>query len=175
MEALRTTLKSKTPLAAFVAVATASLLTVTGLPVSAQDSFVGLSSPAGGGAPGASGEATIRLVGRVAVGEVHVNNLPPQPFGSGRFYGVWFVNGENKAFLGALIAEESIIFSQGGNGEMKFRATQFTAGPDAGSPITFGAAGTNVIIVLIENIINGLTPSPVGPVPGSGVAVVGTF
>jgi len=29
--------------------------------------------------------------------------------------------------------------------------------------------------VLIENMINGFTPSPVGPVPGTGVAVIGTF
>jgi hypothetical protein len=75
----------------------------------------------------------------------------------------------DKAFLGALVGEDSIIFPKGGNGEMKFSATHFTTGPNAGSPITFGAAGTNVIIVLIENNINGLTPSPIG------VAVVGTF
>jgi hypothetical protein len=81
----------------------------------------------------------------------------------------------DKAFLGALVGEDSIIFPKGGNGEMKFSATQFTTGPNAGSPITFGAAGTNVIIVLIENNINGLTPSPIGKVPGAGVAVVGTF
>ena len=58
---------------------------------------------------------------------------------------------------------------------MKFAATIFTTGLDQGEPIALGAAGTNVIVVLIENKINGLTPSPVGPVPGTGVAVVGTF
>ena len=112
-------------------------------------------------------------------GSVHINNLPVQPFGSGRFYGVWFVRTDtgDKAFLGALldVNDQSIIFSSGGVGKMKSSATQFTTGTNAGSPITFGPAGTNLIIVLIENIINGLTPSPVGPVPGSGVALAGTF
>jgi len=110
------------------------------------------------------------------MGEVEVSNLPLQPFASGRFYGVWFVRADgNKAFLGALINEESIIFSDGGAGNMKFHATQFTTGPDAGSAITLGQAGTNVIVVLIESSINGFTPSPVGPVPGTGVAVIGSF
>ena len=81
----------------------------------------------------------------------------------------------SKAFLGALINDQSIIFSEGGDGQMGFRATKFTTGPAGGSPITFGPAGTNVIIVLIENNINGLTPSPIGAVPGPGVAVSGSF
>ncbi len=134
---------------------------------------------AGAGAPGASGTARIDFDGRVMVGKVQVNALPPQPFGSGRFYGVWYVrtNTNDKAFLGALIRKKSIIFSNGGRGEMEFRATKFTdtGGPSVGSPITLGPPGSNVIIVLIENVINGLTPSPVGPVPGTGVAVVGSF
>jgi hypothetical protein len=136
---------------------------------SAQESSVNLS--AGADAPGASGVATIGLVNGVAVGEVEVDNLPAQPFGSGRFYGVWFVrtDTEDKAFLGALIHERSIIFSTPGDGETGFSATKFTTGKNAGKPITFGPAGKNLIIVLIENVINGLTPSPVG------VAVNGTF
>ena len=97
--------------------------------------------------------------------------------GSGRFYGVWFVRTDtgDKAFLGALAQDESIILSRGGRGKVEFAATQFTTGPNAGSPIRFGPAGTNLVIVLIENKINGLTPSPVGPVPGAGVALSGTF
>jgi len=58
---------------------------------------------------------------------------------------------------------------------MEFSATHFTTGPNASSSITLGAAGDNLIVVLIESIINGLTPSPVGPVPGTGVAIGGTF
>jgi len=58
---------------------------------------------------------------------------------------------------------------------MEFSATQLTTGFNAGGPITLGPAGTNLILGLIENIINGLTPSPVGPVPGTGVAVGGAF
>jgi hypothetical protein len=131
---------------------------------------------AGGGAPEAGGIATLRFVQGVLVGEVKVDDLPAQPFASGHFYGVWFVRADgSKAFLGALINDQSIIFSEGGDGEMGFRATKFTTGPADGSPITFGPAGTNVIIVLIENKINGLTPSPIGAVPGPGVAVSGSF
>ncbi len=129
------------------------------------------------GAPAASGEARFRFEGKVMVGEVEVLNLPAQPFGSGRFYGVWFVRTDtgDKAALGALIERESIIFSRGGRGQAEFRATHFTTGPNAGSAITLGAAGKNLFVVLIENKIDGLTPSPVGPVPGTGVAVGGTF
>ncbi|HEX2712208.1 MAG TPA: hypothetical protein VHM88_08300 [Candidatus Acidoferrales bacterium] len=154
-----------------------TILTVAGLfsaNARAQENSVVLS--AGAGAPLASGAATIMLRQGVAEGTIEVNGLPPQPFASGHFYGVWFVRADgSKAFLGALISKKSIIFSDGGNGHMQFAATQFTAGPAAGSPIAFGAAGTNVIVVLIESMINGFTPSPVGPVPGTGIAVIGTF
>ena len=143
--------------------------------VSAEPIHVNLS--AGAGAPGASGEIKIGFVDTVMVGKVGVRDLPPQPFGSGRFYGVWFVRTDtgDKAFLGALVNDKTIIFSSGGKGAMEFSATHFTTGPNAGSLITLGAVGDNLIVVLIESVINGLTPSPVGPVPGTGVAVGGTF
>ena len=131
---------------------------------------------AGAGAPEASGQAEIKFTGAHLQGSVEVENLPAQPFGSGRFYGAWFVRADgSKAFLGALIGKHSIIFSSGGDGETKFDATIFTDGPDRGKPIALGPVGTNVLIVLIENSINGLTPSPVGPVPGTGAAASGTF
>jgi hypothetical protein len=131
----------------------------------------------GAGAPDASGEARIQLEGSVLVGSAEVEDLPSQAFGSGRFYGVWFVRTDtgDKSFLGALVQHSSIIFSSGGDGHLTFAATKFTTGPDAGAPITLGAGGINLVIVLVENTINGLTPSPVGPVPGTGVAVLGTF
>ena len=69
----------------------------------------------------------------------------------------------DKAFLGALIHRQSIIFSAGGEGGMKFAVTHFTTGPDRGSPVVQDPPGNKLIIVLIENNITGLTPSPVGP------------
>ncbi len=131
----------------------------------------------GAGAPSASGKAQVELEEGVLEGSVRVEDLPAQAFGSGRFYGAWFVrtDTDDKAFLGALVQHDSIIFSRPGAGQLRFAATKFTTGSDAGSPISLGPEGTNLIIVLIENNINGLTPSPVGPVPGAGVAVSGTF
>lgn len=131
----------------------------------------------GPGAPGATGTAQLELDNSVLQGSATAQDLPRQAYGSGRFYGVWFVRTDtgDKAFLGALAQDESIILSRGDRGKVEFAATQFTTGPHAGSPIRFGPAGTNLVIVLIENNINGLTPSPVGPVPGAGVALSGTF
>jgi hypothetical protein len=131
----------------------------------------------GAGAPGASGTTRLELENGVLEGTASARDLPSQEFGTGRFYGVWFVRTDtgDKAFLGALAQDQSIILSKGGSGKVEFAATKFTTGPHAGSPIRFGAADTNLIIVLIENNINGLTPSPVGPVPGVGVALSGTF
>lgn len=142
----------------------------------AVSGVMNLNLTAGAGAPGASGNVTFGIIDGNVVGRITVRNLPAQPFGSGRFYGLWYVRNDNsKSFFGALVKRESIIFSTGGSGVMRFSATRFTTGPAVGSPITFGPAGTNTLVVLIENALNGLTPSPVGPVPGSGVAVVGTF
>lgn len=123
------------------------------------------------GAPDAKGTAEIRFEPNVLKGSVHVDELPAQPYGSGKFYGVWFVRTDtgDKAFLGALVHDHSIIFSSRGDGAIKLAATHFTTGPDQGSPIRQGPRGSNLIIVLIENNINGLTPSPVGQ------AAQGTF
>ncbi len=131
----------------------------------------------GAGAPSAAGEARVELVGTALVGSIRVKDLPSQVFGSGRFYGAWFVRTDtgDKAFLGALIRDSSIIFSSPGDGHVRISATKFTTGPNGGAPISLGGKGTNLIILLIENNINGLTPSPVGPVPGIGVAVSGAF
>jgi len=116
------------------------------------------------GAPDARGSADIRFAQGVLQGSIHVRDLPAQPYGSGKFYGAWFVRTDtgDKAFLGALIHDQSIIFSSGGGGAARLAATRFTTGPDQGSPIRQGPRGSNLIIVLIENNINGLTPSPVG-------------
>lgn len=152
-------------------------VTTVALPWAASAENIRVRLSPGAGAPSAAGSAKLELDQATLEGSIHVRNLPRQPFGSGRFYGAWFVRTDtgDKAFLGALINDRSIIFSARGEGRMEFEATHFTDGPNAGSPITLGPAGSNLIIVLIENVINGLTPSPVGPVPGTGVAVEGTF
>lgn len=171
MEAIRPT-NTKVLSGTLAAIVTITMLGVLlSSPADASGTEVSLSPPAGSGAPGASGKAEIEFAAGVMKGSVSVENLPPQPFGSGRFYGVWFVrtDTDDKAFLGALIGNDSIIFSAGGEGTTNFVATQFTTGPNNGKAITLGPAGKNLIIVLIEDKINGLTPSPVG------VAVSGTF
>ncbi len=169
METKRRT-KTKVLSGMFAAIVTIGMLAVLfSSAAHASGADVSLSPMAG--APNASGEAEIEFAGTVMQGSVSVENLPPQPFGSGRFYGVWFVRTDtgDKSFLGALIGNDSIIFSAGGEGATNFAATKFTTGPHLGSPITLGTAGNNLVIVLIETSINGLTPSPVG------VAVAGTF
>lgn len=130
------------------------------------------------GAPEAKGNLRFKFDGGELSGKLKVKNLPIQAFGSGNFYGLWFVrtDTDDKAFLGALVDRDgSIIFSDGGAGRTSFEGTRFTTGPNTGDPIALGPEGTNLFIVLIENEINGLTPAPIGPVPGTGVAVSGTF
>lgn len=136
--------------------------------VLADDTDVTLAAPPGSNA---TGEAELQLVGGVLSGTITAENLPAQPYGSGHFIVGWFVRTDtgDKAFLGPLIHDKSIVLASGGSGTVNFAATHFTTGPNAGSAIGFGPSGKNLIIVLIENNINGLTPSPVG------VAVSGTF
>lgn len=123
------------------------------------------------GAPNASGEASLKFEGGIATGTVKARGLPAQAFGSARFYGIWLVRTDldSRAFVGALVSRRSIILDRGGKGEAEFRATHYTDGPRAGQPIMLGPRGTNVLVVLIENNINGLNPSPVAP------AIGGTF
>lgn len=149
----------------------AGLGTTLGRPAAASTGAEVTLSP-GPGAPSASGQTELQLsTTGVLTGSASVDNLPAQPYGSGKFYGVWFVRTDtgDKAFLGALVKDDSIIFSGPGEGDFRFAATHFTTGPDTGTPITFGSARNNLVIVLIENNINGLTPSP------TGVAASGTF
>jgi hypothetical protein len=117
-------------------------------------------------APRASGEVKWDFQGGHFIGKMKANKLPAQEFGSGRFYGLWFVRLDtgDKAFLGAAINKRSIILFAGGKGELEFRATHFTdpSGPNVGRPITLGPRGTNFFILLFGNNLNGRTPSPVG-------------
>ncbi len=149
-------------------------ISAVALPAWADDvegSRVELLPGAGSGTPSATGEARVQLDGTVLNGSVRVDDLPSQAFGSGKFYGAWFVRTDtgDKAFLGALIQNSSIIFSSAGDGHLRFAATKFTNGPHAGMSISLGSKGKNLIIVLIEDKIDGRNPSPVG------VAVSGTF
>jgi hypothetical protein len=170
-------MRRRTPIA--VVASTIALVAVLGAllssPALAEGTHVMLA--AGPGAPSASGQAEVELQAGVLKGSVEVEGLPAQPYGSGRFIVAWFVRTDtgNKAFLGPLSEDDSIVLAHGGSGNLNFAATQFTDGAKAGSPIKLGTTGTNLIIVLIENKINGLSPFPVGPVPGPGVAVSGTF
>ncbi len=114
--------------------------------------------------PRASGELSFSLSGGVLSGRAETEDLPP--LGSHLAYVLWFVNTatNDKAFLGPLIQDDkqTILFQSAGDGAVAFRASEFTAGPHAGSPITFASTGNNLFIVLVENKIDFANPSPTG-------------
>lgn len=163
----RTPLRARALVGAILAVAViGAIVSASGRPAHASGSETDLVlTPGINGVPGASGKAEIEISDGVLKGSVSVTGLLAQPEGSGKFYGVWFVNIESgdKAFLGALQHDQSIIFASGGKGSSKFAATRFTT-PNKLLAITFGPKNKNLLIVLIENKIDGLNPSPVGEV-----------
>lgn len=138
-------------------------------PVLAESTSVKLAP--GPDAPEASGQATFQLEEGVLKGSITAEDLPAQAYGSGRFVVGWFVRTDTgeKAFLGPLVHGNSIVLAGGGSATVNFAATHFTTGCSANCAIQFGPKGNNLIVVLIENNINGLTPSPVG------IALAGTF
>ncbi len=125
-------------------------------------------------APAASGQVTFTLNGGVLSGQAEAENLPAQ--GAHAFYVLWFVRTDtgDKAFLGPIIHEDSILFLTGGEGQMNFRASAYTAGTHPGSPIALGAAGTNFFVLIAENQIDTFMPFPVSP-PPSSFALMATF
>jgi len=129
---------------------------------------------AGPFAPGATGEIAFRVSNGVLSGSLEAEKLPAQ--GAHAFYVLWFVRTDtgNKAFLGPLVSDDSILFLTPGDGEMQFRAPAFTDGPGKGSPIALGASGTNFFVVIAENHIDTFTPFPVSP-PPSSFALMVTF
>src|SRR5437870_8036005 len=71
---------------------------------------------AGPFAPGASGEITFLMEGGVLSGELKARALPAQ--GVHAFYILWFVRTDlgDKAFLGPVVSENSILFLTDGTG-----------------------------------------------------------
>ena len=125
-------------------------------------------------APGAKGEVEFRLGDGVLVGKIEAENLPAQ--GAHAFYVLWFVRTDSgdKAFLGPIVGHDSILFLTASDGEMRFRASAFTAGPNAGSGISQGPAGTNFFVVIAEDHIDTFMPFPVSAPPAS-FALTATF
>ncbi len=129
---------------------------------------------AGPFAPGASGRIAFSVQGGVLSGDVEAQNLPAQ--GSHAFYVLWFVrtDTDNKAFLGPIVSDGSILFITEGDGEMRFRAPAFTDGPNKGSPISLGTSGHNFFVLIAENHIDTFMPFPVS-MPPSSFALTATF
>jgi len=125
-------------------------------------------------APGAAGEIEFRLAGGVLAGEIEAEDLPA--LGAHAFYVLWFVRTDtgDKAFLGPIVGQDSILFLRAGDGEMRFRASAFTDGPAKGSAISFGAKGTNFFVLIAEDRIDTFMPFPVSE-PPSSFALTATF
>jgi len=118
-------------------------------------------------APTGRGEIEFRLGSGVLAGKIEADNLPAQ--GAHAFYVLWFVRMDSgdKAFLGPIVSHDSILFLTAGDGEMRFRASAFTAGPNAGSGISQGPGGSNLFVVIAEDHIDTFMPFPVSPPPSS--------
>src|SRR5262245_39876708 len=162
MEEVMTSVRATRTRSVWVALAVLIVVAVLGARFATATRAAGPSEETGGihvelsalaGAPDARGSADIRFEQGMLKGTIHVRELPAQPYGSGKFYGAWFVRTDtgDKAFLGALIHDQSIIFSSGGGGTARVAATHFTTGTNQGSPINPGPRGSNLIIVLIES------------------------
>jgi hypothetical protein len=125
-------------------------------------------------APDAQGEIEFTVVNGVLSGKIEAEKLPAQ--GAHAFYVLWFVRTDSgdKAFLGPIVGHDSILFLTRGDGEMRFAASAFTAGPDAGSGISFGPTGKNFFVVIAENHIDTFMPFPVSA-PPSSFALTATF
>jgi len=152
---------------AILSVSAIVALTLLGLSIpiiQARGNTLKLAPTSGSLTPSASGELSFSLSGGVLSGRAETEDFPPQ--GSHLAYVLWFVNTDtgDKAFLGPLIQDgkHTILFHSEGDGAVAFRASEFTAGPHAGSPITFASTGNNLFIVLVENKIDFANPSPIG-------------
>ena len=142
-------------------------LTLLGLSIpiiQANRTTLELAPTSGSLAPSASGEISFSLSGGVLSGRAEAEDFPP--LGSHLAYVLWFVDTDtgDKAFLGPLVQDDknTILFQSAGDGAVAFRASEFTAGPHAGSPITPASTGNSLFIVLVENKIDFANPSPIG-------------
>ena len=152
---------------AILSASTILALTLLGLSIpiiQASRTTLKLAPTSGSLTPRASGELSFSLSGGVLSGRAETEDLPP--LGSHLAYVLWFVNTDtgDKAFLGPLIRDgkHTIFFQSAGDGAVAFRASEFTAGPHAGSPIAFASTGNSLFIVLVENKIDFANPSPIG-------------
>ena len=128
-------------------------------------------------APNARGEVEFRVRNGVLSGDFEAKNLPAQ--GPHAFYVLWFVRTDtgDKAFLGPVVHQDSILFMAAGNAEMRFSAPAFTAG-HPGLGISLGASGTNFFVLIAENKIDTFLPFPVsvsGMDPSPSFALTATF
>ncbi len=132
--------------------------------IQANRNTLKLAPTSGSLTPSASGTLSFSISGGVLSGRAEAEDLPPQ--GSHLAYVLWFVNTDtnDKAFLGPLTqsGRHTILFQSVGEGAVAFSASKFTAGSDAGSPITLALTGHNLFIVLVENKIDFSNPSPIG-------------
>ena len=157
-----------------VGVVLASMLGVALLVPLADAKKMHLDLQPGPFAPNARGELEFSVIGGVLAGDIEGKNLPAQ--GAHAFYVLWFVRTDtgDKAFLGPVVGHDSILFQAAGDGEMRFRASAFTAGPNAGSGISLGESGKNLFVLIAEDHIDTFMPSPVSP-PPSSFALTATF
>ncbi len=125
-------------------------------------------------APNSSGRIIFRIEDGVLLGRIRVQDLPAQ--GSHAFYVLWFVRTDtgDKAFLGPIVdrQDNSILFIVTADGLMTFKASAYTAGPDAGSSISLGAPGKNFFVLIAENQIDTFSPHPVSEPPASFALMV---
>ena len=125
-------------------------------------------------APNASGEVAFTVGDAVLSGQIEAEDLPAQ--GAHAFYVLWFVRTDtgDKAFLGPVVHENSILFLTGGGAEMRFKASAFTDGPHKGSAISLGSPGNNFFVLIAENKMDTFMPFPVSTPPNS-FALTSTF
>jgi len=118
-------------------------------------------------APGARGEIEFRVANGVLAGEIEAEDLPA--LGAHAFYVLWFVRTDtgDKAFLGPIVGDDSILFLRAGDGELRFRASAFTDGPAKGSAISLGPKGTNFFVLIAEDHIDTFMPFPISAPPSS--------
>src|SRR6266852_2628763 len=112
-----------------VAIVIVALLGVLLVAPPSQAKATRIELQAGPFAPGARGEIAFTVSNGVLAGRLEAEKLPAQ--GAHAFYVLWFVRADtgDKAFLGPLVGDDSILFFAPGDGEMRFRAPAFTDGP----------------------------------------------
>lgn len=125
-------------------------------------------------APDSTGEIRFNLQEGVLSGKLNAEDLPA--LGLHAFYVLWFVRTDtgDKAFLGPVTNQDSIFFTDSGDGKLRFSAPAFTDGPGKGTPIALGTPGNNFFVLIAENKIDTFMPFPISE-PPSSFALTATF